>query len=265
MTTLTPREIGNRKFKQSLMGVDAEEVKSFLKIVAMEFDRLLARNSQLEKKLTEQTVKSTLNSRKEAEIKSSQAIEEADKTAGEILARAGEEADEIRRKVNREAHEKARRETTVMLTQAKLMADEIILSAKKKAEKVEAEARAAADFELFPSVSEGPIAPPESGIAEAEEVLGNLDNLIAEAGARAESIIQCTRSEAEMVANRLIGQTLDVLNREHERLRTAAQTAVREAGAIFSGLKTQTASRKMKPGGDDKTASGGRRSSSKYQ
>jgi DivIVA domain-containing protein len=57
MTTFTPREIKNRKFKQSLMGVDADEVKSFLKIVATEFDKILTQNAQLEKRLTEQTVR----------------------------------------------------------------------------------------------------------------------------------------------------------------------------------------------------------------
>ena len=47
MTTFTPREIKNRKFKQSLMGADAEEVKDFLKIVAAEFDRILTQNALL--------------------------------------------------------------------------------------------------------------------------------------------------------------------------------------------------------------------------
>ena len=67
MTTFTPREIKNRKFKQSLMGIDAEEVKSFLKVVAAEFDKILTQNAQLEKRLTEQTVRSTLTTRKELE------------------------------------------------------------------------------------------------------------------------------------------------------------------------------------------------------
>jgi cell division septum initiation protein DivIVA len=335
MTTFTPREIKNRKFKQSLMGVDAEEVKSFLKVVAAEFDKILSQNAQLEKRLTEQTVRSTLTTRKEAEKnaeKNRQSLEEAGKTAGEVIARAKEEADEIgrkaereaaeiRRKIEREAQEKARRETALMLSQAKVMADEITLNAKQKAEKIEADARAAAasmtataprsapEFERPLSVSEGPVAPPEGDggtddwdMKHAEEAQENFDRLIGEAMARAESIIQSTRAEAEMITSSLIGRTLSELNKEHERLLAAVQNAVhkseeivktarqeaeqfalqrksdaveqcnavlleaeRKAGAIFSSLKVQADSRKMRPEGEGKPAPGGRRSSQKYQ
>jgi cell division septum initiation protein DivIVA len=336
MTTFTPREIKNRKFKQSLMGVDAEEVKSFLKIVATEFDKILTQNAQLEKRITEQTVKSTLTTRKEAEKnaeKNRQSLEDADKTAAEVIARAKEEAGEIgqkaereaaeiRRKIEREAQEKARRETALMLSQAKVMADEITLNAKQKAEKIEAEARASAalmtattprtapEFERPLSVSEGPVAPPEGDGAgtddwdmkHAEEAQKNFDRLIGDAMARAESIIQSTRAEAEMITSSLIGRTLSELNKEHERLLAAVQNAVhkseeivktarqeaeqfalqrkcdaveqcnavlleaeRKAGAIFSSLKVQADSRKMRPEGEGKPASGGRKSNPKYQ
>jgi cell division septum initiation protein DivIVA len=336
MTTFTPREIKNRKFKQSLMGVDAEEVKSFLKIVATEFDKILSQNAQLEKRLTEQTVRSTLTTKKEAEKnaeKNRQSIEDADKTAGEVVARAKEEADEIRqkaereaielrRKIEREAQEKARRETALMLSQAKVMADEITLNAKQKVEKIEAEARATAasmtaaasrtapEFERPLSVSEKPATPPESigteaddwDMKHAEEAQKNFDRLISEAMARAESIIQNTRAEAEMITSGLIGRTLNELNKEHERLLAAVQNAVhkseeivktarqeaeqfaqqrksdaveqcnavlleaeRKAGAIFDSLKAQADSRKTKSEGDGKTAAGGRKVSQKYQ
>jgi cell division septum initiation protein DivIVA len=336
MTTFTPREIKNRKFKQSLMGVDAEEVKSFLKIVATEFDKILTQNAQLDKRLTEQTVKSTLSTKKEAEKnaeKNRQALEDADKTAGEVIARAKEEADEIRqraerevaeirRKSEREAQEKARRETALMLSQAKVMADEITLNAKQKAEKIEAEARAAAasmsatasrtasEFERPLSVSEGPVASPENVDSEpdewdmkhAEEAQKNFDRLIGEAMARAESIIQNTRAEAEMITSSLIGRTLNELNKEHERLLAAVQNAVhkseeivktarqeaeqfalqrkcdaveqcnavlleaeRKAGAIFDSLKAQADSRKTKSEDEGTTATGGRKVGQKYQ
>lgn len=330
MTTFTPREIKNRKFKQSLMGVDAEEVKSFLKIVATEFDKILTQNAQLEKRLTEQTVRSTLTTKKEAEKnaeKNRQSIEDADKTAGVVVARAKEEADEIRqkaereatelrRKIEREAQEKARRETALMLSQAKVMADEITLNAKQKVEKIEAEARATAssitapEFERPLSVSEKPATPPESigteaddwDMKHAEEAQKNFDRLMSEAMARAESIIQNTRAEAEMITSGLIGRTLNELNKEHERLLAAVQNAVhkseeivktarqeaeqfaqqrksdaveqcnavlleaeRKAGAIFDSLKAQADSRKTKSEGDGKTAAGGRKVSQKYQ
>jgi cell division septum initiation protein DivIVA len=330
MTTFTPREIKNRKFKQSLMGVDAEEVKSFLKIVATEFDKILTQNAQLEKRLTEQTVRSTLTTKKEAEKnaeKNKQSIEDADKAAGEVLARAKEEADEIRqkaereatelrRKIEREAQEKARRETALMLSQAKVMADEITLNAKQKVEKIEAESRATAasrtapEFERPLSVSEKPATPPESigtevddwDMKHAEEAQKNFDRLISEAMARAESIIQNTRAEAEMITSGLIGRTLNELNKEHERLLAAVQNAVhkseeivktarqeaeqfaqqrksdaveqcnavlleaeRKAGAIFDSLKAQADSRKTKSEGDGKTAASGRKVSQKYQ
>jgi cell division septum initiation protein DivIVA len=330
MTTFTPREIKNRKFKQSLMGVDAEEVKSFLKIVATEFDKILTQNAQLEKRLTEQTVRSTLTTKKEAEKnaeKNKQSIEDADKAAGEVVARAKEEADEIRqkaereatelrRKIEREAQEKARRETALMLSQAKVMADEITLNAKQKVEKIEAEARATAasrtapEFERPLSVSEKHATPPESigtevddwDMKHAEEAQKSFDRLISEAMARAESIIQNTRAEAEMITSGLIGKTLNELNKEHERLLAAVQQAVhkseeivktarqeaeqfaqqrksdaveqcnavlleaeRKAGTIFDSLKAQANSRKTKSEGDGKTAADGRKVSQKYQ
>ncbi|OPY07633.1 MAG: V-type ATP synthase subunit E [Syntrophaceae bacterium PtaB.Bin038] len=319
MTTFTPREIKNRKFKQSLMGVDADEVKGFLKIVAAEFDRILTQNAQLEKRLTEQTVRSTLGTKKEAE-KHRQTLEEADKAAGEIIARAKEEADEIRRdaerevaelrrRAEREAHEKARRETALMLQQAKVMADEVLLNAKQKAEKIEAEARealasaeaAASDFERPLSVA-GPGDPDDGEEMGSEEALQNFDTLIAEARVKAEAIIQSTRAEAEMVTSSLIGRTLGELNKEHERLLAAVQNAVhkseeivkaareeaeqfavrrksdaveqcnavlleaeRKAGAIFNSLRSQAASRRVKPAGEAKPADGGRKASPKFQ
>jgi len=327
MTTFTPREIKNRKFKQSLMGVDAEEVKGFLKIVAAEFDKILTQNAQLEKRLTEQTVRSTLGTRKEAE-KSRQTLEEADRAAGEIIARAKEEAEQIRhaaekdvadlrRRAEREAHEKARRETALMLQQAKVMADEVILNAKQKAEKIEAEAKetlasaaaAASDFERPLSVPGDAGAQPESAAGpddwddgRSEEALQNFDSLIAEARVKAEAIIQSTRAEAEMVTTSLIGRTLAELNKEHERLLAAVQSAVhkseeivkaareeaeqfavrrksdaveqcnavlleaeRKAGAIFNSLKVQASSRKMRGDGEGKPANGGRKPGPKYQ
>jgi DivIVA domain-containing protein len=336
MTTFTPREIKNRKFKQSLMGIDAEEVKSFLKLVAAEFDKILTQNAQLEKKITEQTVKSTLTTKKEAEKnaeKNRQALEEAGRTAGEVVARAKEEAEEIRqkaereaaelrRKTEREAQEKARRETALMLSQAKVMADEITLNAKQKAEKIEADAKAAAasvtaavsrtapEFERPLSISGRPAAlaenvgsePDEWDMKHAEEAQKNFDSLIGEAMARAEAIIQSTRAEAEMITSSLIGRTLGELNKEHERLLAAVQTAVqkseeivktarqeaeqfaqqrksdaveqcnavlleaeRKAGAIFNSLKIQANTRNTRPEGEGKPAPGSRKSNPKYQ
>jgi cell division septum initiation protein DivIVA len=273
MTTFTPREIKNRKFKQSLMGVDAEEVKGFLKIVATEFDKILTQNAQLEKRLTEQTVRSTLSTRKEAEKnaeKNRQSLEDADKTAREVIARAKEEAGEIgqkaerevaelRRKIEREAQEKARRETALMLSQAKVMADEITLNAKQKAEKIETEARAAAalmtapasktapEFERPLSVSEGPVAPAgnidsepdEWDMRHAEEAQKNFDRLIGEAMTRAEAIIQNTRAETEMITSSLIGRTLGELNKEHERLLAAVQNAVHKSEEIVKTARQE--------------------------
>lgn len=261
MTTFTPREIKNRKFKQSLMGVDAEEVQSFLKIVAAEFDKILTQNAQLEKRLTEQTVRSTLSTKKEAE-KHRQTLESADKAAGEIIARAKEEADEIRqkaerdlaelrRKTERDAHEKARRETALMLSQAKVMADEVILNAKQKAEKIEAEAKEAlasaaasvSDFERPLSIpaapDEGACDPDDAEDLYSEEALKNFDSLIAEARVKAEAIIQSTRAEAEMVTSGLIGRTLGELNKEHERLLAAVQNAVHKSEEIVKAAREE--------------------------
>jgi cell division septum initiation protein DivIVA len=328
MTTFSPREIKNRKFKQSLMGVDAEEVKSFLKVVATEFDKILTQNAQLEKRLSEQAVKSSLGSKKEAEKaaeKSKKELEDASRAAEEILARARAEAGEIRqkaegaaeefrRKAEREVHEKARRETAVTLSQAKIMADEILLNAKQKAEKIETEARAAApkatsDFERPLSVSPGAEPSGSDGtgssawdMKHAEEAQKSFDAIIGEAMAKAESIIKSARAEAEVITSSLIGRTLGELNKEHERLLAAVQTAVhkseqivkaareeaeqfavqrkcdaaeqcnavlieaeRKAGAIFSNLKSQAGARKVRNDEDGKSGPGSRKASQKYQ
>jgi len=330
MTTFSSRDIKNRKFKQSLMGVDSEEVKSFLKVVATEFDRILAQKEQLEKKLTEQAVKSSLGSRKEADKaaeKSKKAEEDAGAAAEEIIAkaraeseeirkRAEKEADDIRKKAERDAHEKARRETAVMLSQAKIMADEIHLNAKQKAEKIQAEAKAAAaskaptEFERPLSVSAGVAEARgsdggESGawdMKHAEEAQRSFDALIGEAMSKAESIIKNARAEAEVITSSLIGRTLGELNKEHERLLSAVQTAVhkseqivraareeaeqfavqrkcdaveqcnavlidaeRKAGAIFSNLKAQAGARQAKTDDDGKPGPSSKRTSQKYQ
>jgi len=328
MTTFSPRDIKNRKFKQSLMGIDAEDVKGFLKIVATEFDKILTQNALLEKRLSEQAVKSSLGSKKEAEKaaeKSKKDLEDASKTAEEILARAKAEAgeirqkaegaaEEVRRKAEREVHEKARRETAVTLSQAKIMADEILLNAKQKAEKIEAEARAAApkassDFERPLSVSSGAESSGSDGtgsgawdMKHAEEAQKSFDAIIGEAMAKAESIIKSARAEAEVITSSLIGRTLGELNKEHERLLAAVQTAVhkseqivkaareeaeqfavqrkcdaaeqcnavlieaeRKAGAIFSNLKSQAGARKVRNDEDGKSGPGSRKTSQKYQ
>ncbi|HTZ39454.1 MAG TPA: DivIVA domain-containing protein [Syntrophales bacterium] len=309
MTTFSPRDIKNRKFKQSLMGADAEEVKSFLKIVATEFDRILTQNAQLEKRLTEQAVKSSIGGRKDADKaaeKNKRTLEDTELAAEGIIARARAESDEIRqkaekavdeirKKAEREAHEKARRETAVMLSQAKIMADEILLNAKQKADRIETEANAAAahkaahDFDRPLSVSAETAGTPGSdstGSSEwdmkyAEEAQRSFDRIIGEAMSKAESIIKNARAEAEVITSSLIGRTLGELNKEHERLLAAVQTAVhkseqivkaarqeaeqfavqrksdaveqcnavlieaeRKAGAIFSNLRSQSAARK---------------------
>jgi cell division septum initiation protein DivIVA len=330
MTAFSARDIKNRKFKQSLMGVDADDVKSFLKIVAVEFDRILAQNAQLEKKLSEQTLKSTFGSKREAERtaeKNRKTLEDADRTAEEIVATAGEEAgdirqkaerdaEEIRRKTDREAHEKARRETALMLSQAKVMADEIVLNAKQKAERILAEAKAVQapastpDFERPLSVSgraaERPgfdsAEPDDWDMKHAEDAQKSFDSIIGEAMAKAESIIQDTRAEAEMITRSLIGRTLGELNKEHERLLTAVQNAVQKseqivraareeaeqmavqrksdaveqcnavlleaeqkAEAIFSNLRSRAAARKFRTADDGKPGPGGRRTAQKFQ
>ena len=66
----------------------------------------------------------------------------------------------------------------------------------------------------------------------AEEAQKNFDRLIGEAMARAESIIQSTRAEAEMITSGLIGRTLNELNKEHERLLAAVQNAVHKSEEI---------------------------------
>ena len=330
MTTFSSRDIKNRKFKQSLMGVDSDEVKSFLKVVATEFDRILTQNEQLEKRLTEQAVKSSIGSRKEADKaaeKNKKAEEDAGKAAEEIVARAraeseeirqkaAKEADDIRKKAERDAHEKARRETAVMLSQAKIMADEIHLNAKQKAEKIEAEAKAAAatrvssEFERPLSVSAVVVETPASESAvsgewdmkHAEEAQRSFDAIIGEAMSKAEAIIKTARAEAEVITSSLIGRTLGELNKEHERLLTAVQTAVhkseqivraareeaeqfavqrkcdaveqcnavlieaeRKAGTIFNNLKSQSGARKARTDDDGKPGQGSKRTSQKYQ
>ena len=276
------------------------------------------------RRLTEQAVKSSLSSKKEADKaaeKSKKALEDAGTAAEEIIAKARAESDEIRqkaekaaddirKKAEREAHEKARRETAVMLSQAKIMADEIHLNAKQKAEKIEAEAKAAAahkassDFERPLSVSAGGTEAPgsdgtESGawdMKHAEEAQKSFDAIIGEAMSKAESIIKNARAEAEVITSSLIGRTLGELNKEHERLLAAVQTAVhkseqivkaareeaeqfavqrkcdaaeqcnavlieaeRKAGAIFSNLKSQAGARKVKTDEDGKSGPGGKR------
>jgi cell division septum initiation protein DivIVA len=328
MTTFSPRDIKNRKFKQSLMGIDAEEVKGFLKIVATEFDRILTQNAQLEKRLTEQAVKSSLSSKKEADKaaeKNKKSLEDAGTAAEDIIAKAGaesedirqkaeKEAGEIRKKAERDAHEKARRETAVMLSQAKIMADEILLNAKQRADKIEAEAKAALKespgFERPLSVSGEVNGAPGSDSAEsgewdmkhAEEAQRSFDRIIGEAMSKAESIIKNARAEAEVITSSLIGRTLGELNKEHDRLLAAVQTAVhkseqivraareeaeqfavqrkcdaveqcnavlieaeRKAGAIFSSLRSQAAARKVRPDEDGRSGPGSRKPNQKFQ
>jgi cell division septum initiation protein DivIVA len=328
MTTFSPRDIKNRKFKQSLMGVDAEEVKGFLKIVATEFDRVLTQNAQLEKRLTEQAVKSSLGKKEAAKAaeKDKKTLEDAEAAAEEIIAQASAEsqairqkaekaADDIRKKAEREAHEKARRETAVMLSQAKIMADEILLNAKQKADKIETEATEAAhkaslDFERPLSVSAEAAGAPGSNGTEssewdmryAEEAQKSFDGIIGEAMSKAESIIKNARAEAEVITSSLIGRTLGELNKEHERLLAAVQTAVhkseqivkaareeaeqfavqrksdaveqcnavlieaeRKAGAIFSHLRSQSAARKGRVDEDGNSVPDSRKPSPNFQ
>jgi F0F1-type ATP synthase membrane subunit b/b' len=139
----------------------------------------------------------------------------------------------------------------VTLSQAKIMADEILLNAKQKAEKIEAEARAAApktspDFERPLSVSSGAEASGSDGtgsgawdMKHAEEAQKSFDAIIGEAMAKAESIIKSARAEAEVITSSLIGRTLGELNKEHERLLAAVQTAVHKSEQIVKAAREE--------------------------
>ncbi len=204
-----------------------------------------------------------------------------------------------------------------MLSQAKIMADEI--TPERKAEGGEDRGRGEgrqqpprphSEFERPLSVSAGVVEAPESDGAEsgewdmkhAEEAQRSFDRIIGEAMSKAEAIIKTARAEAEVITSSLIGRTLGELNKEHERLLTAVQTAVhkseqivraareeaeqfavqrkcdaveqcnavlieaeRKAGTIFSNLKSQAGTRKARTDDDGKPGPGNKRTSQKYQ
>lgn len=51
MTRLTPMDIFNKDFKQSIRGYDVQEVNEFLDIVIRDFEELIEENKQLKEQL----------------------------------------------------------------------------------------------------------------------------------------------------------------------------------------------------------------------
>ena len=82
MKNISPFEIKSKEFKKSLMGLDANDVRSYLNLLSVEWQNLTTKLNELEEEL--------LNSKNEI-----QELRKAEKTVIKTLKRAEETGDEI--------------------------------------------------------------------------------------------------------------------------------------------------------------------------
>jgi len=116
--SLTPNEILQKKFSQSMRGLKPDEVYEFLKLVASEFEELLRENMILSEKIKQME----------------EAVEEyrhMESTLKNTLISS--------QKIGQEIKEEAERKGNIMIRESELEAERIIQKAKQRKERLEEE------------------------------------------------------------------------------------------------------------------------------
>ncbi len=100
---ITPLEILNHEFQKKMRGVDPEEVKAFLGLVAEEFEKLVVSNGKLQDEVTE--LRERLGELRDRE----RILKETMVTAQKLSQQIKEEAQKARDVIVRDAETKAER------------------------------------------------------------------------------------------------------------------------------------------------------------
>ncbi len=115
---ITPLDIRDHEFKRKMRGFDPEEVKSFLDLVAEEYERLVVSNAHLTDEAADLT--SRLGE-----------LRERERILKETLYAAQKLAEEMR--------QEARRERDLILKEAELKAEQLIDAARRRVSELESE------------------------------------------------------------------------------------------------------------------------------
>ena len=93
MKNISPYEIKKKKFKKSFMGLDSNEVQSYLNILSKEWEFIVNKVDQLEKELN----KSQNEAKELKEIESTllKTLKRAEETGSEIVENANKDSNEI--------------------------------------------------------------------------------------------------------------------------------------------------------------------------
>jgi cell division initiation protein len=175
---ITPNEILQKKFSQSLRGLKPDEVNDFLKLVASEFEELLRDNLQLLEKVNqleeavdeyrhmESTLKNTLISSQ----KIGQEIKEEAERKSNILIRESElEAERIVQKA-KQRKERLEEETFQLLSQHKRFRAELMALVETHRKMVQSQdSRLLLDYDLKDTHGVQPVAEPEIEPGEDEQ------------------------------------------------------------------------------------------------
>ena len=117
-TSITPNEILQKKFSQSIRGLKPDQVYEFLKLVASEFEELLRQNMMMSEKIKQME----------------EAVEEyrhMENTLKNTLISS--------QKIGQEIKEEAERKGNIMIRESELEAERIIQKAKQRKERLEEE------------------------------------------------------------------------------------------------------------------------------
>ena len=110
MKNISPFEIKSKEFKKSLMGLDPNEVRSYLKIISVEWQNLSTKLNELEEELInskneiqelKKSEKTLIKTLKRAEETGDKIISEAHKKSDNILSKGEEELDSLKDKFNK--------------------------------------------------------------------------------------------------------------------------------------------------------------------
>ena len=114
---ITPLEIEGHEFKRKMRGLDPDEVKAFLSLVATEFEKLVVSNGKLQDEMTE--LRERLGELRERE----RILKETMLTA---------------QKLSQEMKEEAHRARETILKEGELKAEQIVAHAQQRASDLEA-------------------------------------------------------------------------------------------------------------------------------
>ena len=115
---ITPLDIRDHEFKKKMRGFDTEEVKSFLDLVAEEYERFVVSNARLTDEAADLTGRLS-------------ELRERERILKETLYAAQKLAEEMR--------EEARRERDLILKEAELKAEQLIDAARQRVSQLDSE------------------------------------------------------------------------------------------------------------------------------